>query len=122
MDKKFLKNQKKRLEQTKKDIEKELKRFAKKDPHIKGNWKTRFPFFGIRTADQSEQTDQVEEYEATLPMEHTLEIRLKKINRALEILGQAHGKNYGICKKCGKRIKIDRLKANPEAGSCMKCN
>ncbi len=118
MDKKFLKNQKKQLEQARKDIEKELKSFAKKDPNIKGNWKTRFPFFGIRTADPSEQTDQVEEYEATLPMEHALETRLEKIEKALVKIKKG---KYGVCEKCRKRIRIERLKASPEADICIKC-
>lgn len=121
MDKEFLQKQKQKLEKRRKELEKELKSFAKKDSKIKGNWKTKFPFFGIRTADPAEQTDQVEEYEATLSVEHTLEIELQKIKKALKILRQAQGKNYGICEKCRKKIRIERLKAYPEAELCMQC-
>ena len=121
MDKKFLQEQKEKLETRKKELEKELKSFAKKDSKIKGNWKAKFPFFGIRTADPAEQTDQVEEYEATLSIEHTLEIELQKIKKALKTIRQTRGKNYGICEKCRKKIKIERLKAYPEAEMCIQC-
>lgn len=118
MTKKFLEEQKGKLEKRKKKIEEDLKKFAKKDPNIKGNWKTKFPDFGIRTADPAEQTNQVEEYEATLPVEHALEIQLKKINGALKRIKKG---NYSVCQNCKKKIEIERLKAYPEAESCFEC-
>ena len=117
MNKEFLQEQKEKLEARKKELEKELKSFAKKDSKIKGSWKTKFPFFGIRTADPAEQTDKVEEYEATLSVEHTLETELQKIKKALK----KNKKSYGTCEKCGKKIRIERLKAYPEAELCMQC-
>lgn len=116
--KQFLKEQGQKLKERKKKIGQELKSFAKKDPHIKGNWETKFPDFGIRTADPSEQTDQIEEYEATLSVEYILETKLKEIEQALS---RIKNKTYGICQKCGKKIKIERLKAYPEASLCIKC-
>lgn len=118
MNKEFLQQQKRRLEQRKQDIEEDLKKFAKKDPNIKGNWETKFPDFGIRTADPSEQTDQIEQYEATLPVEYALETKLKEIEQALSRIKK---KTYGTCQKCGKKVKIERLKAYPEASLCIKC-
>ena len=38
---------KKNLEKEKMKLVKNLKSFASKDTKIKGNWLTRFPFFGI---------------------------------------------------------------------------
>ncbi len=118
LTKKFLKEQKKTLEKGKRGLEKELRSFAKKDPRIKGNWKTKFPYFGIRTADPSEEEDQVEEYETNLAVEHNLEVQLKKINNALERIKRG---KYGVCKNCNKKIKIERLKAYPEADICINC-
>ena len=118
MTKKFFNKQTEKLEEEKKKLEKELKSFAKKDSRIKGNWKTQFPDFGIRTADPSEQTDQIEEYEATLPVEHVLELQLRKIDDALKRIKKG---NYGICQNCKKKIRIKRLKAYPEAEMCIKC-
>lgn len=118
MTKKFLEEQKSKLEKNKIELEKELKSFAKKDLKIKGNWETKFPDFGVRTADLSEEENQIEEYEATLPIEYTLETRLQKIKEALKRIEK---RTYGICQKCRKKIKIQRLKANPEADLCIKC-
>ena len=114
----FLQEQKQKLEQEKKRFEKELRSFAKQDPHIKGNWETKFPDFGTRTADLAEEQDQIEEYQANLPIEHTLELELQKINKALENIKK---KTYGACEKCGKKIKKERLEAYPEADLCIKC-
>lgn len=118
LSKKSLGEQKVKLEQEKIRLENELKNFAKPDSHIKGNWKTKFPDFGIRTADLSGEEDQVEEYGATLPVEYILETRLQKINAALDRIKK---NTYGICQKCRKKITMDRLKAEPEADMCMKC-
>jgi DnaK suppressor protein len=116
--KKFTAAQKEKLELEKHKLEQELSSFAEKDSGLKDNWKTRFSDFGVRTSDQSEETDQAEEYEANLSVEHELEFRLKKIKDALEKIGSG---KYGICQKCKKRIQRKRLKANPEADLCIKC-
>lgn len=118
VSKKFLEEQEDKLEKKKKTLEQELGDFARKDPRIKGNWKTKFPDFGSRTADPSEQTDQIEAYEATLPVEYVLEEELQKINQALEKIKKG---TYGTCKNCKKNIRIKRLKVYPEADICMKC-
>lgn len=116
--KKFLEEQKRKLEQEKIGLENELKGFAKQVSRPEGNWKTQFPDFGIKTADPSEEEDQVEEYEATLPVEYTLETQLQKVKNALMRIERGV---YGTCQKCGKKIKIKKLKANPEAELCIKC-
>ena len=117
MDKTFLQKQKNKLEERKKKLEQDLKKFAKKDPHIKDNWETKFPDFGVRTADPAEQTNQIEQYEATLPVEYALETKLKEIKQALNRIK----KNiYGTCQKCGKRVTIKRLEAYHEASICIK--
>jgi len=118
MTKNFLKEQKQKLEEKKQKLEQELKSFAKRDPHIKGNWETKFPDFGAKTADPAEEQDQVEEYQANLSIEYTLETQLKKVRQALERIQK---RTYGTCQKCGKKITIERLKAEPTADLCIKC-
>ncbi len=118
MTEQFIKEQKQKLLEEEKRLEKELKSFAKPDSRIKENWKTKFPDFGIKTADLSEEEDQVEEYEATLPVEYALETRLKKIKDALE---RIKTETYGTCQKCKGEITTARLRANPEASFCIKC-
>ena len=120
MNKKFLQNLKEELEKRKKDLEKILSSFAKKDEKVPGDWDTRFPSWDGETggAALERAADQVEEYSTLLPIEHNLELRLKNINLALEKIKKG---KYGICEKCKKPIRIKRLKASPEARFCLKC-
>jgi RNA polymerase-binding transcription factor DksA len=120
MDKKLLKELQLKLKQEKASIEKELESFAKKDPKLKSDWDSRFPKYNGGTGGEilEEAADEVEEYSTRLPIEYSLELRLKDINSALE---KIEGKKYGICEKCGKKISTERLKVCPEAKFCIKC-
>lgn len=120
MNKKILQKLKLKLEKEKTSIEKELKGFAKEDKKLKGDWDTRFPYFDgeIGGARLEKAADEVEEYEANLPIEYTMEIRLRDINLALKKIRKGE---YGICEKCKKPINIERLKVYPAARLCMKC-
>lgn len=118
MNKKLLKE---KLEKEKAAMEEQLKTFAEKDPHLKGDWDTKFPKFNGEFGGAALETaaDEVEEYEARLPMEHTLELRLRDVNIALEKIKK--GKYDGKCEKCGKMIDKKRLNIYPEARFCIKC-
>jgi len=120
MDKKLLKELKEKLEKEKSQIEEELKKFAKKDEKLKGDWDTRYPKWDGEAGSSSLETmaDELEEYESLLPVEHVLELKLRDIDSALEKIKK---EKYGICEKCGKEIEIERLKAIPEAKFCLKC-
>ena len=120
MDKKLLKELKEKLEKEKSQIEEELKKFAKKDEKLKGDWDTRYPKWDGEAGSSSLETmaDELEEYESLLPVEHVLELKLRDIDSALEKIKKG---KYGICEKCGKEIEIERLKAIPEAKFCLKC-
>jgi len=84
MDKKLKEQLKKKLEEEKKKLTKEISSFAKKDPKRKGNWLTSFPFLGNDRSHVDESAERIEAYESLLPIEHTLELRLKNIDDALE--------------------------------------
>lgn len=118
MDNKVKKQLKKKLEVEKKKLTKELSSFARKDPKKKGNWLTKLPFLGNDRSHKDESAERIETYETFLPIEHTLEIRLKKIEEALK---KINGKDYGKCQKCGKDIRVKRLEIVPEAKLCSKC-
>lgn len=121
MDKKLLKELKEKLKKEKAVIEEQLKKFAKKDEKLPGDWDTIFPKYNggeSGGAALEKAADEVEEYEALLPIEYSLEIRLKNIDSALEKIKKG---KYGICEKCQKEIPIDRLKVSPEAKFCLKC-
>jgi len=118
MNKGLQKNLQKKLEVAKKRLIKDLRFFAKKDPQLKGNWLTRFPFFGLSRSYKDENAEEIEGYENLLPVEHTLELRLKDINSALVKVRKG---NYGQCEKCKKKIGSRRLEVVPEARLCLKC-
>lgn len=111
------------LENEKNIIEGELKKFAKKNKKLKGDWKTNFPDFGEETGGAALETaaDEVEEYATLLPIEYNLEMRLKNINLALEKIKKGDKGGYGVCEKCGKKISRERLDIYPEARTCKKC-
>ena len=115
MDKKLLEFLKKKLEKQKKALENELGSFAKKDKKLKNNWESRFPKFD-RGLDSD--ADKVEEYSTRLPIEHSLETKLRDTTLALQ---KMKNNKYGKCEKCGKEIPQERLKVSPEARLCLKC-
>ena len=120
MNKKLLEKLRQNLEKEKVTTEEELKKFAKKDEKLKGDWDTRFPHWNSETggAGLEEAADEVEEYSTLLPIEYNLELKLKNIDLALEKIKKG---KYGMCKKCGKKIDERRLKIYPEARICLKC-
>jgi len=120
MNKKLLKELKEKLEQERATIEEQLKRFAKKDEKIKGDWDTIFPKWNgeAGSAGLEKAADEVEEYSTLLPIEYAFELKLRNIDLALEKIKKS---KYGVCEKCGKEIDERRLKIYPEARFCLKC-
>ncbi|MFC1663522.1 TraR/DksA family transcriptional regulator [Patescibacteria group bacterium] len=120
LKKSFLEKIKEELEKKKNLIEQQLKGFAKKDNKLKGDWDSRFPSLGSETGGSSleKEADEVQEYSTRLPIEFSLEIRLRDIDLALEKIKKG---NYGICENCKKPIPEKRLKVCPEARLCLDC-
>lgn len=121
MDKKILAELKEILEREKIMAEKSLEKFATKDEKNKGDWDTRFPRWGAESggSDLERSADEVEEYSTLLPLEHSLEIKLRDVNYALDRIEKG---KYGKCERCKKDIPIERLKISPEARFCVKCD
>ena len=121
MDKDLLLKLKLKLEKSKQEIEKNLEKFADKDKKLKHDWDTRFPFSNNQESGNAfleQAADQVEEYGNLLPVEHSLELKLKNISSALKKIKL---NEYGFCEKCHKKIEEKRIKAFPEAQYCLKC-
>jgi RNA polymerase-binding transcription factor DksA len=120
MNKKELQGIKEKLEEQKESFSKQLERFAEKDPKVKGDWDTAYPQFQSSNEAQAEEAaDEVEEYVNLLPVEHSFETQLAKINKALEKIKDG---TYGKCEKCGNDIEKERLEVYPEARWCAKCH
>jgi len=116
MDKMTLQKLKQALEEERERLVTELKTIAKPDVRLTGNWDANFPQFeetesGSHSA-RDEEADEVEEYEARLATEGSLETRLLEVSKALERMRLGA---YGACAKCGKAISAERLAANPAA-------
>jgi len=121
MDKNLINQLKEKLEKDKENTEKQLEKFATKDEKLKDDWDTRFPRFNGRetgSAALEQAADEVEEYNTLLSIEYSLELWLKNINLSLEKIKMG---KYGICEKCQKRIKEERLKIYPAAQYCLNC-
>ena len=118
MDKKLIEE---KLEKEKKTLEAHLQTFAKKDTRLKGDWDTKFPKFDGEFGSSALETaaDEVEEYASRLPVEYSLELRLRDIDLALEKIKKG---KYGQCEKCGKDIDEKRLEIHPAARFCVKCS
>ncbi len=116
LDKDFLKKIKEKLETDKSSLEESLKGFAEKDKKLPNDWDSRFPNFADDNLEES--ADEVEEYEALLPVEYSLETRLRDISLALEKIKKGV---YGKCEKCDKEIAEERLSFYPEARTCNTC-
>lgn len=110
-----LKELREALEKEHDQLMSELKSVAKPG-QATGEWNTKFPSFAEKEtsshAQNEEEADEVEEYEVMLAAEESLESRLLEVNKALERLKRG---GYGLCKKCGREIGLERLKANPAA-------
>jgi len=117
MDKKLIEELKEKLEAEKSSLEKELKSFAKKDDSPKGDWETKYP--NREDGDKEEEADEVQEYNNLLPVEYSLETKLRDVNLALEKIKKG---TYGKCENCNREIEEERLKAAPEARLCLNCN
>lgn len=96
----------------------QLELIAGKSKDLKGDFDTKFDEVGDRP---EENASEVEMYEDNLGVEHTLEKDLADINEALIKMDKG---TYGLCSNCGKTQTIDikRLKAFPEAKTCIKCS
>jgi len=119
MREELIKKFKERLEKEKKEIENQLKKFAK-EGKIPDDWEAKFPHYNGESGSGALEraADEVEEYETLRSIEQSLELKLRDINLALEKIKKG---NYGICEKCGKEIEIERLEVIPEARFCKNC-
>lgn len=117
LDEKTLTELKKALLEKREKLTAGLKGFAEKSKDVKGNFKARFAQIG---AWPDENALEVSQYEVDLGLEHKFELDLAAINEAL---GKMEKGVYGICENCPKPrlIDIKRLRAFPEAKTCLKC-
>jgi len=115
IDPKILTELKSALLKEKAELEADLGRIAKPVDAERGDYKTSFEDIG---RDREDNTTEVEQYTDNMPVEMTLEKRLRDVINALEKIEKG---TYGICANCNQEIEIERLRANPSARRCVKC-
>ncbi len=100
---KYLKGEKSRLKETKKELKSE-------DPFITGN----------RDNDNSVDSDVAEnvEHDRSSAMRQQVNRSIIEIKKTLTRIKVG---KYGICESCQKMIDTDRLAVNPTAEFCMAC-
>lgn len=106
---------KKKLEEEKKTLEKELEQVGRKNPDNPSDWEAVPGTRDISQADENTVADAIESYEDNNAIVNTLETRYKDIKSGLDKIAKGV---YGTCQVCGKEIEIDRLEANPAARTC----
>jgi len=115
VDPKTIATIKESLIERKAKLEKELSAFAKKDEHVKDDYKADFPEYGDK---EDENANEIAQYSTNLSLEQSLEKTLQDINKALESMEKG---TYGVCKYCSKEIGEQRLLARPVSSACMEC-
>ena len=111
----FLERVKTMLLAEKAKLEKELSKFAKKNPEATDDYDSTFPDYGDK---EDENAAEVADYVVNLSLEENLEKSLRDVNQSLERLEAG---KYGICKYCNNPIEEKRLLARPTSSSCMTC-
>ncbi len=96
-------------------LESELAEFAKKNPHLAGDFDAQFPEYGDK---EDENAQEVAEYTTNKPLEETLEKMLRDVEKSLKRISDG---TYGVCKYCDKPIDEKRLLARPTSSACVEC-
>jgi RNA polymerase-binding protein DksA len=104
---------KQKLIAEKERIEKTLAPTEKKEADRE--YETKFPEVD---RDEEENADEMEMYGSTLAADEAMKGELEKIERALAAMETG---NYGVCANCQKEIPVERLRAYPQADTCLDC-
>jgi len=110
----FIAKQKENLLAEKNKLTEQLNVISVKDKKPEGDFDATFPDYGRTEEDNASEE---EEYVSRVGIENSLEIKLRDVTRALELIEE---KKYGLCQECGEEIPQDRLLAMPSALRCLK--
>lgn len=101
------------LESEKEQLEEELAEHGHKSD---GDWTASADGFEGQVPDDVDAADRFEELATNVPIVEGAEKRLTDIVHALQ---KMEAGTYGICEVSGKEIPLERLRANPEARTCI---
>lgn len=98
-------------------VERELKHIGRINPSNPADWEAKPQKMDIQEADRNEAADRIEGYEENTAMLKELETRYNNIKIALQKMDEG---KYGVCEMGDEPIRIERLRANPAARTCIK--
>lgn len=104
-----------KLEDEKKELERELSEVAQKNPDNPSEWEPKTAEHDLAEADENVLADNIESYEGNTAIANSLETRLADVKNALD---KIKDNTFGHCEICQKEIEVDRLEANPAARTC----
>lgn len=106
---------KKKLEDEKAALEKDLAQVARKNPDNPSDWEAIPAERDVSQADENTVADAIADYEDNNAIVNTLESRYRDVKSGLDKIAKGV---YGTCQICKKEIDSDRLEANPAARTC----
>ena len=112
LDKNFIEERKQDLLKQKAELEEELGKLAVKDDD---HFHPKFPSLGNEEEDNELE---VAEYDQSVDAEKRLS---KLFGETKEALERIENGTYGYCENCNKEIDSARLKAFPQATTCLGC-
>ncbi len=115
LDQKTLEELKQKLLDEKKRIEDNLSRTEAGRRGTDREYETTFPEI---ERDQEQNADEMEIYESNLATDEAMKTELEKITKALAAIKAG---TYGFCANCQKEIPLERLRAYPQADTCIDC-
>jgi len=106
----------KRLEEERDELSRELSKHGKKVGDRPDNWTGTGDELQVDSADRNEVADQIEELVGNIRIVESLEEQYRDAVHALEKIENG---TYGTCEVCNKHIPVERLEANPAARACI---
>ena len=106
---------KQKLLEEKKRIEKTLSQ-TEANKKTDREYETTFPEVD---RDEEANADEMDMYENNLAADEAMKGELEKIEKALASMDAG---SYGFCANCQKEIPIERLRAYPQADTCIDCD
>jgi RNA polymerase-binding transcription factor DksA len=107
---------KKKLEEKKARLEKEMEHIAHPNLNAPGDWEVTAPEMDVLPSDPNELSDTFEELENVAAIGENFEEDVDLIAEALERIKKG---KYGVCEVCDKEIEEKRLEASPTAKFCI---
>lgn len=105
------------LDKIKSFLESELVKIKRNKKELKKS----DPFSDVNRTSENSLEEDVDEQIGHFETEIKVRFLAKRIAQLRKALTRIKLGKYGVCEKCGKMIDTDRLAANPEATTCVKC-